>query len=118
MLVTQNDYSLKLMNGDIGITMAVPDPRSTSGAPGRSLLRVAFPTSDPENPIHWVLPSRLHAVETVFAMTVHKSQGSEFLHTALLLPPTLNPILTRELVYTGITRAREWLTVVEAKRGC
>lgn len=48
-------------------------------------------------------------------MTVHKSQGSEFLHTALLLPPT--PILTRELVYTGITRARDWLTVIEAKRG-
>ena len=60
---------------------------------------------------------RLPEHETVYAMTVHKSQGSEFLHTALLLPPTLNPILTRELVYTGITRAREWLTVVEAKRG-
>ncbi|WP_243470593.1 ATP-binding domain-containing protein [Vreelandella lionensis] len=59
-----------------------------------------------------MLPSRLHAVETVFAMTVRKSQGSEFLHTALLLPSTLNPILTRELVYTGITRAREWLTAV------
>ncbi|MBT2772139.1 exodeoxyribonuclease V subunit alpha [Halomonas sp. ISL-60] len=116
-LVTQNDYGLKLMNGDIGITMAVPDPRPSPGAPGRSLLRVAFPTSDPENPIHWVLPSRLHAVETVFAMTVHKSQGSEFQHTALLLPKTPNPILTRELVYTGITRARDWLTVVEAKRG-
>ena len=116
-LVTQNDYGLKLMNGDIGITMAVPDPRSSSGAPGRSLLRVAFPTSDPENPIHWVLPSRLHAVETVFAMTVHKSQGSEFQHTALLLPQTPNPILTRELVYTGITRARDWLTLIEAKRG-
>ncbi|NYS59577.1 exodeoxyribonuclease V subunit alpha [Vreelandella salicampi] len=112
-LVTQNDYGLKLMNGDIGITLAVPDPRT----PGKSLLRVAFPTSDEEKPINWVLPSRLHAVETVFAMTVHKSQGSEFLHTALLLPPTPNPILTRELVYTGITRAREWLTVVEAKRG-
>ncbi|MDQ7728490.1 exodeoxyribonuclease V subunit alpha [Halomonas sp. SpR8] len=112
-LVTQNDYGLKLMNGDIGITMAVPDPRT----PGRSLLRVAFPTSDAENPIHWVLPSRLHAVETVFAMTVHKSQGSEFQHTALLLPQTPNPILTRELVYTGITRARDWLTVIEAKRG-
>lgn len=112
-LVIQNDYGLKLMNGDIGITMAVPDPRS----PGRSLLRVAFPTSDPENPIHWVLPSRLHAVETVFAMTVHKSQGSEFQHTALLLPQTPNPILTRELVYTGITRARDWLTLIEAKRG-
>ena len=116
-LVTQNDYGLKLMNGDIGITMAVPDPRSSLGAPGRTLLRVAFPTSDPENPIHWVLPSRLHAVETVFAMTVHKSQGSEFQHTALLLPQTPNPILTRELVYTAITRARDWLTVVEAKRG-
>ncbi|MGM0825108.1 MAG: exodeoxyribonuclease V subunit alpha [Pseudomonadota bacterium] len=112
-LVTQNDYGLKLMNGDIGITLAVPDPRT----PGKSLLRVAFPTSDPVKPINWVLPSRLHAVETVFAMTVHKSQGSEFLHTALLLPPTPNPILTRELVYTGITRAREWLTLVEAKRG-
>lgn len=112
-LVTQNDYGLKLMNGDIGITLAVPDPRNSQ----QRLLRVAFPTSDTDKPIRWVLPSRLHAVETVFAMTVHKSQGSEFLHTALLLPPTLNPILTRELVYTGITRAREWLTVVEAKRG-
>ncbi|CEP35343.1 Exodeoxyribonuclease V, subunit alpha [Halomonas sp. R57-5] len=112
-LVTQNDYGLKLMNGDIGITLAAPDPRT----PGKSLLRVAFPTSDPENPIHWVLPSRLHAVETVFAMTVHKSQGSEFQHTALLLPQTPNPILTQELVYTGITRARDWLTVIEAKRG-
>ncbi|MGM0857669.1 MAG: exodeoxyribonuclease V subunit alpha [Pseudomonadota bacterium] len=112
-LVTQNDYGLKLMNGDIGITLAVPDPRT----PGKSLLRVAFPTSDPEKPINWVLPSRLNAVETVFAMTVHKSQGSEFMHTALLLPPTPNPILTRELVYTGITRAREWLTLIEAKRG-
>ncbi len=116
-LVTQNDYGLKLMNGDIGITMAVPDPRN----PQQKLLRVAFPSSsaasDTDNPIRWVLPSRLHAVETVFAMSVHKSQGSEFLHTALLLPPTLNPILTRELVYTGITRAREWLTVVETKRG-
>ncbi|WP_434986329.1 exodeoxyribonuclease V subunit alpha [Vreelandella zhaodongensis] len=116
-LVTQNDYGLKLMNGDIGITLAVPDPRN----PQQKLLRVAFPssnaTSDADNPIRWVLPSRLHAVETVFAMTVHKSQGSEFLHTALLLPPTINPILTRELVYTSITRARDWLTVVEAKRG-
>ncbi|HAA44252.1 MAG: DNA helicase/exodeoxyribonuclease V, alpha subunit [Halomonas sp. 54_146] len=116
-LVTQNDYGLKLMNGDIGITLAVPDPRN----PQQKLLRVAFPsssaTSDADHPIRWVLPSRLHAVETVFAMTVHKSQGSEFLHTALLLPPTINPILTRELVYTGITRARDWLTLVEAKRG-
>jgi exodeoxyribonuclease V alpha subunit len=54
-----------------------------------------------------MMPGRLSAVETVFAMTVHKSQGSEFAHTALLLPDSLSPILTRELVYTGITRAKQ-----------
>ncbi|WP_229843188.1 exodeoxyribonuclease V subunit alpha [Halomonas urumqiensis] len=112
-LVTRNDYGLGLMNGDIGITLALPDAR----APGRKLLRVAFPASDGSGSIKWVLPSRLQAVETVFAMTVHKSQGSEFTHTALLLPDAPNPILTRELVYTGITRARDWLTVVETGRG-
>ncbi|WP_163574075.1 exodeoxyribonuclease V subunit alpha [Halomonas faecis] len=112
-LVTRNDYGLGLMNGDIGIALAVPDARQ----PGKKLLRVAFPASDGSGKIKWVLPSRLQAVETVFAMTVHKSQGSEFTHTALLLPDAPNPILTRELVYTGITRARHWLTVVETGRG-
>tara|TARA_R110002012_G_scaffold55315_9_gene141199 strand:+ start:1542 stop:1820 length:279 start_codon:yes stop_codon:yes gene_type:complete len=82
------------------------EPRSSSAAPGRSLLSVAFPISDADNPIHWVLPFRLHTVETVFAMMVHKSQGSAFLRTALLLSQTPSPILTRELVYTGFTRAR------------
>ncbi|SHM05977.1 exodeoxyribonuclease V subunit alpha [Vreelandella subglaciescola] len=109
-LVTQNDYGLKLMNGDIGITLAVPEA-------GGTRLRVAFPSGDPQRPIRWVLPSRLHAVDTVFAMTVHKSQGSEFRHTALLLPSSISPVLTRELVYTGITRARHWLTLIEARRG-
>ncbi|WP_136068679.1 exodeoxyribonuclease V subunit alpha [Modicisalibacter radicis] len=112
-LVTRNDYGLGLMNGDIGITLALPNPE----APNRSVLRVAFPTADAEKPIRWALPSRLQAVETVFAMTVHKSQGSEFTHTALLLPDAPNPILTRELVYTGITRARHWLSLVETGRG-
>jgi exodeoxyribonuclease V alpha subunit len=112
-LVTRNDYGLGLMNGDIGITLALPHPED----PGRSVLRVAFPTANADKPIKWVLPSRLQAVDTVFAMTVHKSQGSEFTHTALLLPDAPNPILTRELVYTGITRARDWLTVVETGRG-
>ncbi|MDD2841169.1 MAG: ATP-binding domain-containing protein, partial [Tolumonas sp.] len=55
------------------------------------------------------LPSRLPAHDTAWAMTVHKSQGSEFTHTLLLLPPEVNPLLTRELLYTGITRAREQL---------
>ena len=51
-------------------------------------------------------------METVFAMTIHKSQGSEFEHAAVVLPPQLSPIMTRELVYTGITRAKQWLTVI------
>ncbi|WP_207002113.1 exodeoxyribonuclease V subunit alpha [Trinickia mobilis] len=105
-LVTRNDYELGLMNGDIGITLEVP-----GGADGRGALRVAFPAADGSDGIKWVLPSRLQAVETVFALTVHKSQGSEFTHAALILPDTFSPILTRELVYTGITRAREFLTL-------
>ncbi|CAB3752484.1 exodeoxyribonuclease V subunit alpha [Paraburkholderia humisilvae] len=105
-LVTRNDYELGLMNGDIGITLAVP-----GGIDGRGALRVAFPSSDGSGEIKWVLPSRLQAVETVFALTVHKSQGSEFVHAALVLPDSFSPILTRELVYTGVTRARAFLTL-------
>ncbi|HEY1998538.1 exodeoxyribonuclease V subunit alpha [Paraburkholderia sp.] len=106
-LVTRNDYELGLMNGDIGITLELPGATADS-----SLLRVAFPAGDGADGIKWVLPSRLQAVETVFALTVHKSQGSEFTHAALALPDTFSPILTRELVYTGITRARAFLTLV------
>ena len=130
-LVTRNDYSLKLMNGDIGITVEVPlhfqeqsvpvnralaaqnteneSPDNVANGSSRRALRVVFATSDG---LRWVLPSRLQAVETVFAMTIHKSQGSEFEHAAVVLPPGLSPIVTRELVYTGMTRAKNWLTVV------
>lgn len=112
-LVTRNDYGLGLMNGDVGITLARPAPEAAPGAAGRRrILRVAFAAGDGRCGIHWVLPSRLRAVETVFAMTVHKSQGSEFAHAALVLPERLSPVLTRELVYTGITRARQWFTLV------
>ncbi|HTH58827.1 MAG TPA: exodeoxyribonuclease V subunit alpha [Paraburkholderia sp.] len=106
-LVTHNDYELGLMNGDIGIALALP-----GGRPDAPVLRVAFPAGDGERGIKWVSPSRLQSVETVFALTVHKSQGSEFAHAALVLPDTFSPILTRELVYTGITRARAFLTLV------
>ncbi len=116
-LVTKNDYGLGLMNGDIGITLDMPRPGAKPADGSRRLLRVAFPAGDGTDRIKWVLPSRLQAVETVFAMTVHKSQGSEFTHAALVLPDAPNPILTRELVYTGITRARHWLTLVETGRG-
>ncbi|MDD3327612.1 MAG: exodeoxyribonuclease V subunit alpha [Zoogloea sp.] len=107
-LVTRNDYGLGLMNGDIGITLALPGPD------GDGPLRVAFPAGDGSGGIKWVQPSRLQAIETVYALTVHKSQGSEFTHTAMALPERLNPILTRELVYTGITRAKHWFSLVEA----
>ncbi|MBV1786735.1 exodeoxyribonuclease V subunit alpha [Marinobacterium sp. D7] len=103
-MLTRNDYSLGLMNGDIGLCLRVPRDD------GEMALRVVFPLAD--GTLKWVLPSRLQSTETVFAMTVHKSQGSEFAHTALVLPPGPNPVLTRELVYTGITRASDWFTLV------
>lgn len=109
-LVTRNDHGLGLMNGDVGVTLALPT-RVPGQAHLRWIWRVAFAAGDGQGGVRWVLPSRLRAVDTVFAMTVHKSQGSEFAHAALLLPPGLSPVLTRELVYTGITRARQWFTL-------
>jgi exodeoxyribonuclease V alpha subunit len=87
------------------------------GTPERETLRVAFPRNDGSGGIRFVLPSRLPEVETVFAMTVHKSQGSEFTHAALVLPPTRNPVLTKELVYTAITRASTHFTLLESRDG-
>jgi exodeoxyribonuclease V alpha subunit len=94
-LITANDYNLGLFNGDTGICMRDP-------AHGNR-IRAFFPSADG---LRAVLPQRLPPHETVFAMTVHKSQGSEFERTILVLPDRVNPLLTRELVYTGITRAR------------
>jgi exodeoxyribonuclease V alpha subunit len=105
-LVTRNDYSLELMNGDVGIVLPVTDDRSA----GQKVLKVVFPMAG--GALKKVLPSRLSDIETVYAMTVHKSQGSEFEHTAMVLPDAMNPVLTRELVYTGITRASDWFTLV------
>ena len=95
-MVTANAPPLKLFNGDVGIVF--PDET----ADGR--LRVCFPRSG--GGIRSVSPLRLPPHETVFAMTVHKSQGSEFDRLLLILPPHDTPLLTRELVYTGLTRAR------------
>jgi exodeoxyribonuclease V alpha subunit len=96
-MVTRNDYNTRLFNGDIGIVW--PDPT------GRGEKRVFFPSS--EGKTRRVLPSRLPVHETAFAMTVHKSQGSEFARVLLILPENDIPLLTRELLYTGLTRARE-----------
>jgi exodeoxyribonuclease V alpha subunit len=100
-LVTQNDYNLHLYNGDIGI--ALPDP----GADGE--LRVFFQA--PDGALRALHPVRLPEHETVYALTVHKSQGSEFDRILLILPDQDSPVLTRELLYTGITRAREGVEV-------
>lgn len=99
-MITHNDYELGLMNGDVGITLAGPG----------GWLRVVF--LNDRGAVRWVLPSRLQAAGTVFAMTVHKAQGSEFDHAALAMPEALSPVLTRELVYTAITRARRFFTLV------
>lgn len=100
-MVTRNDYGLRLYNGDVGIVLPDHD------AGGR--LTAFFPT--PDGGLRRVFPRRLSAVETVFAMTVHKSQGSEFGEVLLMLPGADAPVMTRELVYTGITRAREHVTL-------
>ncbi|EPN27530.1 exodeoxyribonuclease V subunit alpha [Pseudomonas syringae pv. actinidiae ICMP 19070] len=112
-LMTHNDYGLGLMNGDIGITLRLPE----RDGEGKQVLRVAFPRNDGSGGVRFVLPSRLNEVETVYAMTVHKSQGSEFAHTALILPEALNPVLTKELIYTGITRAKHWFSLIEPRQG-
>ena len=111
-MMTRNDYSLGLMNGDIGITLWYPASEHT---PAR--LCVAFPDPSRSQGIRWVSPNRLSHVETVFAMTVHKSQGSEFSHTALILPGADNPVMTRELIYTAITRASARFTLIDRDNG-
>lgn len=107
-LVTRNDYQIGLMNGDVGICLRKPIINSE----GKTELqeRVAFFNSD--GSIKWVLPSRLNNVQTVFAMTIHKSQGSEFEHVLMILPERDMPILSRELLYTGITRAKKYFTLL------
>jgi exodeoxyribonuclease V alpha subunit len=98
-MVTRNDSALGLFNGDIGITLFDEE----------GLLKVFFPL--PDGSIKAVQPSRLPTHDTAWAMTVHKSQGSEFDHTALVMPAQFLPVLTRELIYTAITRARKQLTL-------
>ena len=102
-MVTRNDAGLGVFNGDIGIVLQ---------APGGGLR--AYFADGPQ--LRSVGVSRLAHVETAFAMTVHKSQGSEFGHTALVLPPqAAGALLSRELVYTGITRVRDAFTLVAAQ---
>ncbi len=98
-LVTENDYELGLYNGDTG---AVID-----GGEGR-----AAAVFERRGHVARLAPTRLRAVETVHAMTVHKSQGSQYAAVGLVLPEPASAILTRQLLYTGVTRAQQQVTVV------
>jgi exodeoxyribonuclease V alpha subunit len=101
-MITKNDYSLGLYNGDIGLTLTDPN-----GADGQ--LHVYF--QDATGDIRRFPAHRLPEHETVYAMTVHKSQGSEFDHVILILPDKDYPLMTRELIYTGLTRARRKVSI-------
>ncbi|MDT8438136.1 MAG: exodeoxyribonuclease V subunit alpha [Wenzhouxiangellaceae bacterium] len=107
-MITRNDYATGLMNGDIGLCLAVPDN-------GDTVLRVVFAGADQH--LRYFSPSRLRDCETAWAMTVHKAQGSEFTHAVLVLPDRPSPVLTRELIYTGLTRARERFTLIAPSEG-
>jgi exodeoxyribonuclease V alpha subunit len=100
-IITRNDHNLQLFNGDSGIIL--PDPE----ADGEQ--RAFF--SSPEGKLRRFLPSRLPEHDTAFALTVHKSQGSEFDRLLLVLPEKDLPLLTRELLYTAITRARSGVEI-------
>lgn len=102
-MIARNDSALGLFNGDIGIAL----DRGQG-------LRVWF--AMPDGAIKSVQPSRLPEHDTTWAMTVHKSQGSEFDHAALILPSQRSPVVTRELVYTAVTRARRRLSLYADER--
>ncbi len=103
-MVTRNDPDLGVFNGDVGVVL----PSHLN----RTALRAYFQDGERQRSVS---VSRLAHVETAFAMTVHKSQGSEFEHVALVLPSGRNEHLSRELVYTGITRARTSFTLIEGQ---
>ena len=109
-MIASNDYALRLFNGDIGICVADP----VSGD-----LRIAFPSDEGAR---LLAPARLPAHETAWAMTVHKSQGSEFDEAALVLPDEQGELVTRELVYTAVTRARRsaaiWASEAALRAAC
>lgn len=99
LLVTANDYNLGLFNGDTGVVIADGPDRVVSAFERRGEI------------VH-VSPTRLSAVETLYAMTIHKSQGSQFGEIVVVLPDETSPILTRELLYTAVTRAEKGVLLV------
>jgi exodeoxyribonuclease V alpha subunit len=101
-MITRNDYNLHLYNGDLGITLPVE---------GRLMLLIPNGSES----FSQIIPARLPDHETAYAMTVHKSQGSEFDQVLLMLPSDDSPLLSRELLYTGVTRARQQVTLTASQ---
>ena len=104
-LIRKNDYQLDVFNGDMGIVLKDPDNQDE--------LLVFFSGNNSE--IRSIAPYRLPEHETAYAMTIHKSQGSEFNEVLMVLPEKDTPILTRELIYTGSTRARQNLSILSSE---
>jgi len=98
LLVTNNDYALDVYNGETGVVV-LQDGRPRAFVAGSERLKE-------------FAPGRLDAVETMHAMTIHKSQGSQVTDVTVLLPPTDSRLLTRELLYTAVTRAKSKVRVV------
>lgn len=115
LVVTANDRDTGLYNGDTGVVVAERPVTAPRGAPGGAVVDddpgrvVAF--GDPDRP-RLVRPHRLPAVQPVHAMTVHRAQGSQFGRVSVVLPAATSPLLTRELLYTAVTRARTHVRVV------
>jgi len=97
-LVTRNDHQVGLFNGDVGVALPTPGGR----------VRVYFPTP---TGVRDLSPARLPPHQTAYALTIHKSQGSEYDRVAVVLPGAPTRVLSRELLYTGITRARREVVV-------
>ncbi|WP_306204480.1 exodeoxyribonuclease V subunit alpha [Actinoplanes sp. RD1] len=103
LLITANDYDSGLYNGDTGVIVDTPDGMRAAFARGGTPVLVP--------------PSRLSSAETLYALTVHRSQGSQFGKVSLILPEAGSPLLTRELLYTAVTRARTGLRILGTPDG-
>ena len=104
-MITQNDYSLDLFNGDVGLIRKDEDGN----------LKAWFEA--PDGSVKRIIPGFINSFETVFAMTIHKSQGSEFTSVAVVLPTDEDvPILTRELLYTGVTRGKKEVVIFGSQK--
>jgi exodeoxyribonuclease V alpha subunit len=134
-MINENDYRLGLYNGDIGIIWRVVDQEGKAHLMAcfedASSQSIALDDSEPaQQAIRHILPSRLPQFESVYAMTIHKTQGSEFSHVAMVISATQSEqqnlqqgsqqrgskLLSRELLYTGITRAKKQLTIAANQR--